>query len=653
MHVAPKNLHPLQNRHQSQPRHTHRYRLQLLNPIRPQLQLHQPTNTPIPTPTSAPPTPEPTQVAPTATATESPDPTPIPPTNTPEPTATPVPPTNTPVPTATPIPPTPTTAIPTATPTAVPQVVATPTEIPLEAPKPAPVTGTKGGEIIVAIPQAPPHQDIHKSVSPILAAWGPGITYSRLFRYQWIEPGDPHQGIDALNNRYLPSNSTSARQVICDLCESWQLDTNYNLTVNLKPDVKWQDANPGIGRNLAASDVAYSLNRLKDPTFANSPLVNTVADATAIDDSTVIISLTLPDAEIFDKLADARAAIVAKEAVQLNGDLNQGPTIGTGPWIMDLFTPSAMRFSANDDYFIPELPLLDGIIVAVIEDAQTRTTALRTRQLDLIQPDVKDLIAAAERFDDLRWNQTHDPSAGIEVAFNTTRNPFGVHNMRTAIMFAWDPNSMIDTLHKGQSFISAGLPLNHPDWLLPESEIDTYFNNPDKIPELIGDARIAIVIEVTIRVGQFGDEYIQTANSLADAMRKIGFYATVEPISTRTFGEDVWLNADYDVYVGAPPPQTSATSMLFAIHHSAAPRNTTGYSSNDLDVLIERQAVELNAKVRRELMLEIQREILRGSHIVRAAANVSHWLWWSHLNNVAPSTFRADSFWLTRIWLNQ
>ena len=318
--------------------------------------------------------------------------------------------------------------------------------------------------------------------------------------------------------------------------------------------------------------------------------------------------------------------------------------------MMDLFDTGAMRFSANRDYFIPELPLLDGFTVAVVEDPQTRTTLLRTRQIDLIQPDVSDLIAAAARFDDLRWTQTHDAAAGIEVAFNTTRNPFGLQNFRSAIWYAWNPIELIDSLHEGQTFLSAGLPLHNPDWLLPQSEIDPLFNNRERISELLGDARIAIVIEATIRVGQFGETYVGTAQSLAEAMSTIGFGVKVEEISTRRFGEDVWLNADYDIYVGAPPPQTSATSTLFANHHSAAPRNTTGYSSTTLDALIERQAVELDPAVRRELMLEIQREILRGSHVVRIAANVSHWLWWSHLNNVAPNTFRSDSFWLTRVW---
>ena len=614
-----------------------------------------PTQAPVPTEISLPDTPTAT---PTPQALTEIQPTPTQPSPTPTPTPPPPAPTNQPIeatstsePSPTPIPPTATSTATLPTPTSQPQVTATPKTVGPPHVEPLPITGRQGGEIKVAVPQAPPHQDIHKSVSPILAAWGPGITYSRIFRYRWLAPNTPNQGLEALNERYDPRTAISAHEIICDLCESWDFSDDYVLTVNLRPDIAWQATNPGLGRNLSANDVAFSLSRLKDPTLPNSPLVNTIAEVRTVDNDTVEIQLTIPDAEIFDKLADARTAVVAPEAVNLNGDLTQGPTIGTGPWIQNLFERSAMRYEANRDYFIPELPLLDGITIAIIEDAQTRTTSLRTGQIDLIQPDVFDLITAVERFDELRWTHSHDPAAGIEVAFNTRRSDLNLHELRAAILYSWDPNSLIDTIHHGQSFISTGLPTNNPSWLLSPEEIGSHFNERTKVLEILGSVNLPRGIALEIRVGQFGDDYIETAISLASAIKSLGIIATVEAISTRSFAEDVWIKHDFDVYVGAPPPQSSATSTLFSIYHSAAPRNVTGYGSRELDLLIEQQTTELNPLTRRQLLLEIQREIIAGAHLFRPAANVLHWLWWSHLNNVAASTYRADSFWLTRLWL--
>ena len=48
-------------------------------------------------------------------------------------------------------------------------------------------------------------------------------------------------------------------------------------------------------------------------------------------------------------------------------------------------------------------------------------------------------------------------------------------------------------------------------------------------------------IEFTIHVGQYGDDYIETANSLASAVRSLGLLVSVEVVSTRQFGEEAWL----------------------------------------------------------------------------------------------------------------
>ena len=34
-----------------------------------------------------------------------------------------------------------------------------------------------------AVPEPPPHQDVHQTQSPALLTWGPGLAYSRLFRF--------------------------------------------------------------------------------------------------------------------------------------------------------------------------------------------------------------------------------------------------------------------------------------------------------------------------------------------------------------------------------------------------------------------------------------------------------------------------------------
>ncbi len=444
----------------------------------------------------------------------------------------------------------------------------------------------------------------------------------------------------------------AARDITCDLCSDWALDATGTLTVELRDDVRWQRTEHQLDRALTAEDVKFSLDRLGDPKFPNSQLVRTIGGTHVNGTHEVLIDLSIHDAEIFDKLADARASIVQPEALELQDGLLEGPTIGTGPWILESFSANRMRFRANADYHFEGLPRMDGIDIEVIEDPQTRVISLRTGRLDLAQPSVGGVMDAAATFEELRWSATHDASTGIEVAFNLNREPLGSTDVRNAIFNAWDPASHIGPENQYQSFMTVGLPVNDPEWLLNQSEIEQFFDDRVGLLQLLETGIVPRGFVLNIRVGRFGDAYMNTARSLAAAMSSIGLVTTVEAVSTRTFGEDVWTYGDFDVYVGASPPQSSVTSTLFAVHHSNGPWNSTGYSDPELDDLIERQVGEFNPVRRKALVMEIQRAILRGRYLVNVAAQVSHWLWWSHLRDVAPNPYRADSFWLSRLWLS-
>jgi ABC-type transport system substrate-binding protein len=178
------------------------------------------------------------------------------------------------------------------------------------------------------------------------------------------------------------------------------------------------------------------------------------------------------------------------------------------------------------------------------------------------------------------------------------------------------------------------------------------FGNPDAARALLGQAALTTEVPLTIRVGEFGEQHIRTAQSLADAMTATGFTVSVQPVTTRLFAENVWLEGDYDIFVGPPLPVSSLTGQLLGVYHSDGPWNTTGYSTAELDRLIERQAAEMDPEARRELVLRAQDEIMRGAHRFYPATGVSHWLWGSNVRDFVPNTTGADTSFLTKVWLD-
>jgi ABC-type transport system substrate-binding protein len=241
---------------------------------------------------------------------------------------------------------------------------------------------------------------------------------------------------------------------------------------------------------------------------------------------------------------------------------------------------------------------------------------------------------------------------------NTARPPIDRQDVREAMMLTWDPliADLIQedaTETKDYPLVSLGLPLLNPDWQLPTTDLQNRFNDPKQTSTILSSIEGVPAEGLTIKVGEYGSKYIDMAQHMAEKLTSAGIQTNLERISTRTFGDEVWVNGNYDIFVGAPLPISSTTGYLFAIHHSDGPWNTTGYSNPEIDQLITAQAEEYRPDKRAEMLLEIQHKILAGSHRFIINERSTYWMWWDYVENFNPTTPRGDSDFLTQAWLSQ
>ena len=494
----------------------------------------------------------------------------------------------------------------------------------------------RGGTLRFAVPEGPPHTDPHLTVSSGLLTWGTGQSYSRLFKFD-------------LNN--------GGPVVVCDLCSSWTLSTPITLNIKLRGDINWQDIPPLNGRTVTAQDIVFSLKRQATNEYPNASLLSSVAEFTAIGDSDIVIRLLTPDSEILEKLADSHSRIVAPEVVKANGDLRRGPTIGSGPWITTESQADMTRLIVNPSYY-GDIPYLDGLDIQVMPGQGTRVAGMRSKILDVAQADWSLISDATEKFEEIEWIGISNSAAGIEIAMNTARSPIDRQDVRKAMMLAWDPliaDLMQEdaTENKYYPSISLGLPLLNPDWQLSTTDLGNRFNDPKQASTILSSTEGVPPEGLTIKVGEYGSEYIDMAQHMVEELTSAGIQTKLERVSTRTFGDEVWVNGNYDIFVGAPLPISSTTGYLFAIHHTDGPWNTTGYSNPEIDRLITAQAEEYRPDKRAEILLEIQQKILDGSHRFIIKKRSTYWMWWDYVENFNPMTPRGDSHFLTQVWLSQ
>jgi peptide/nickel transport system substrate-binding protein len=418
--------------------------------------------------------------------------------------------------------------------------------------------------------------------------------------------------------------------------------TTYRIT--LRTDAFWQDLPPVNGRQVVASDVVFSLRRQATPGWPNAGLLSNIESVAAIDPQTVEIVLERPDAELFELLADGHSVIVAPEAVSESGNLLEGPIVGSGPWLWKSTSESRSVFGANIAYYDPVRPGVATLEIAYISPG-TQFTALLTGTIDFAQLGPEELATATSRNTDLRVIDMPQSGVGLEFAINTGRGRFASLEARRSLLGALTPWQNLGEIWSDDAFVSVGLPVTNPDWLLPESELRTIFGEFARTPP----TPLSRSPDITIKVGLFDERYQAQARRIADALSRLGATVMIEEVTTREFGDAVWFGGDYDLFLGSQPPVASLSDYLLAVYHSNGAWNTTGYSTPELDSLIEAQAVESDPAARRQTVLEIQRQIMAGAHRFAPASRVVRWVYWPFLENFIPSTQRADGTFLSAI----
>ena len=498
-------------------------------------------------------------------------------------------------------------------PTAVPSAVSLPTVAPSE--------DRRGGTLNLASRQAITHYDVHNDISPALSTWGPGIAYSRLMKFQ----AGPEVDLPSL-------------QVQCDLCSEWTMVDDVTFEFELRQDAKWQNIAPVNGRGLNASDVVFSYLRQQQSQSPNAALLHMLESVEAVNDKTLRLNLKAPDSDFMVALADGHSKIVAPEALSITGDLTSGPTIGSGPWMLTESRPGVRHFfQANPDYYEEGYPLLDRLNIHVLENAGTRDAAFQVRNIDVQQMSPAQWQKHVSRIPDAPIFFSSEQGTGLEVALNAGSEPFQDARLRRAAMLSVDPWAAVEEAWLGFATVGQGLPAPSVDWLLPEIEMRSHFGDPIQARELVLEASNGELLPLVIKVGDFGQAYLDHAERIADEMRAVGFDPEIAVVNRRYFGEEVWLGGDYQMFVGPVAPVLAPNAYLLSVLHSQGQWNTTGIYNTTLDSLIESQAQEYDPDKRKELFLEVQRRAMADSHRFMAAGGMSVWTWWPRVQSFHPN----------------
>jgi ABC-type transport system substrate-binding protein len=491
-----------------------------------------------------------------------------------------------------------------------------------------------------------PHRDVHQEYQETLTSLGPGLAYSRLLRL-----------------RTGPLEEQPSLLLECDLCQSWKLTEDFAYEFKLRPNVRWQNIEPVAGRQLVADDLVYSYQRMQTPGWPNATIFSDrgIASFEALNPTSLRVNLEFLDNDALLSLADGHSKIVAQEVVEQYRDLEDSRVVGTGPWVWEQTTEGVgTTFRRNPDYFEENLPFLDELVIKVIKPSDIPVTGAQER-LAALQAGLVDVATLPPqewrqiRSSDLEFNSlvTQQAGSGAVLSINVQDPLMDDVAVRRAVFKAVDPWEYVDLIWSGQEMVGVGLPVPDPEWMLDRKELrNNYLASPSEARDLLVKTSQILPLKVEITVAEFSDIYLEMGQQVAEDLRAVGFDPTVRAVNPAHYNE-ILLGADkdYQIALGAFPPTSTTNGFLLSLLHSSGPANIVGHQDSTLDALIEQQATELDPRIRREQLAQIQRHVLEQGYLFSPVMGASRWVFDRDLQGFYPNTALSEYNYWSRVWL--
>jgi peptide/nickel transport system substrate-binding protein len=260
------------------------------------------------------------------------------------------------------------------------------------------------------------------------------------------------------------------------IAESWEASDDVKTwTFHLRPGATFSDGSP-----ITAADVVWSIDRMREGESLKGALSN-VTSVEATDDATVAITLSAASRALPLALArGGNAAILSQAAVEANPDYFANPTVTSGPYLLESYTPKDRAIlQANPSYWREGYPKTATIDYIFSEDQNSWAAAIESGAADVASIGYND----AQRLRDAGTIQVEqsDQLAPLFWGFNTKIPPFDNKLVRQAIAYAVDRQGRIDACWFGTGAVTYGNILR--PWDPNFVEIDTY-NDSDRAASL-------------------------------------------------------------------------------------------------------------------------------------------------------------------------
>ncbi|MCI0604144.1 ABC transporter substrate-binding protein, partial [bacterium] len=436
------------------------------------------------------------------------------------------------------------------------------------------------------------------------------------------------------------TRSTDGAHISPWLASSFQVeDGGKQFRFRLREGVKFHD-----GRRLTSRDVRYSFERALQCKQGQSPWLLapirgaskvTGGESTELEGfrilsaSEFIIFLEKPLSFFPSILAYTPTAIIPEGTENFGGDWRSG-CVGTGPFRMVDFQPGRrLKLEANPNYWMPNLPKMDGIEFTFGVSPAQVFSGFQSGQYsiawNLAPSDFEHLLHESE----FAAHYQEIPSLSTQYAcFNIHHGPFADENLRQRFIQSLDWNSLIRR--------KIGRGVTHARSLTPPALLG--YEPSNRMPGVPFQQKSPEPIEIIVAIhGSYESKHKDFLQEVVELLREKGFLLHIlegrieESSNLRKMKCDLqftnWI-ADY------PDADTFLYSLLdsqtgFIGHFCGTP---------EVDRLLERSRTETDPLTRHGIYRQIE-EIIQRNHYVLPLFHEQTYCFFRPEINMVPLNF--------------
>ncbi|MFC2007135.1 peptide ABC transporter substrate-binding protein [Chloroflexota bacterium] len=411
-----------------------------------------------------------------------------------------------------------------------------------------------------------------------------------------------------------------------DIAEGWQISSDgKTYTFSLRNDGSFHD-----GRLVKAGDFKYSWERAADPATGSKTVATYLGDivgvdevidgqkkeisgVTVIDDYTLQVTIDVPKAFFLSKLTYPTAFVVDRANVASGDGWWRKPN-GTGPFKLREWDKNNLLVLEKNGLHYGKMAEVDSIVfqlwsgvpMNMYETGEIDVTGVSINYIEK----VTDTMGAFHR----ELQVVPELSFGY-IGFNVTRPPFDDVNVRRAFTQAIDKDKVVSVLFKDMVQSAGGiLPPGMPGY---NENLSGLNYDANTARELIVASRYgspAGLPPVTITVAGMGGVIPQDLEAIIQEWRSnLDVEVNVRQLEPERFLYHLNQERDELFYMGWVADYPHPQNFLEVLFHSGVDNNRGGYSSHEVDTLLERAAVETDNDMSLALYQQAEQKLVNDA----------------------------------------